>query len=155
MSVIGTFCVGESPDHIKVGGGIGDLREMYLLALLRRDAGLWHERQRRQECFTEHEATKNDEHKKPGDAGKYYRDEPCLICGTNLRYVSTRSCVECLRVKNKKANAARRAAAKLAAKREPVSRPRLRLTQVKRVPVPKAEPDFLRTFEKQGRWSDH
>lgn len=56
-AITGTFCVGETPDAIKIGGGTGTLEEIFLLWLLRRDAAIWHVRARSHDYATTPELT--------------------------------------------------------------------------------------------------
>jgi hypothetical protein len=158
--IFGVMCAGESPDTVAVGGINCDLRQYYLAQLLKLDAIIWHQRQHRNECFSEFE-NDNDAHRKPGAAPrvmppgvgvKYHREEPCPKCGTRERYASTGACVECLKRSNRAVKDAKIAARKLAAEREPVSRPGLRLSQVRRPETTAAAPNFIRVHDKQERW---
>lgn len=56
-AITGTFCVGETPDAIKIGGGTGTLEEIFLSWLLRRDAAIWHVRARTHDYATTPELT--------------------------------------------------------------------------------------------------
>jgi hypothetical protein len=167
-AITGTMGIAETPDSIKVDGGIGTLQEMYLLMLCRRDAKIWHERTQRMALASSDEPITGSPHGNmteryegrtnhgvPDPARQFFREEACPKCGTHYRYKTSHACVECVKRSSRAVKVAKAAARKLAAQREPVSRPGLRLSQVRRPETTAAEPNFPRTFEKVERWSKH
>jgi hypothetical protein len=171
--VVGTMHINESADTVKIGGGIGTLQEIYVAALLRRDAAIWNRHRTFISMQSEDDGDVLGSHQNFTAPYKgsavitstvkkiEHRETACPKCNGHEFYKSNGSCAQCLRLKNKAIKQAKKAAAKAAKIIE--LRPGLRATQIKSVKIvpAKIEPEFMRSPEKisahsarQARWSD-
>src|ERR1700692_3461538 len=92
-----------------------DLEQAYLLALMKRDAVIWRTRIEAPaaKCIANDDPDDDEPDRRRHDhSATYVRDDPCVICGTNKRYVVGRNCVACQAAKEKRAEAAKKAVEK-------------------------------------------
>jgi hypothetical protein len=168
--IFGVMGAVESSDSMNAAGANMDLRQFYISQLFRRDAEIWHQRTARMTVAESddpmtitphnHRDIKAPTPHKGGTANPanhFRRDEPCPQCGTFMFYVSNpRTCVECMKRRNRAVKVAKLSAKKHANVVE--LRPQLRglrSTQLAARPkVPPPEQEFMRVHEKQPRWSD-
>jgi hypothetical protein len=124
-----------------------DLEQAYLLALMKRDAVIWRAHYaapmngRGDVVLSDDNADKPDRRLRDHSA-TYVREDPCVICGTNKRYVVGRNCVACQTAKEKRAEAAKKAVEKRGPAVFPSAddRPGFRPTQMLSQPKMKATP---------------
>jgi len=134
--VVGVWSSTEPRDSIKTIGGVGSLAEIFTASLLRRDSVIWNRRQFVLSMLTETDGSviasgqSFVEPYRPNRSTKIeHRTTACHRCG-GFEFYAGGSCRECLRVKNAKIKAAKKAAKKAAPVIE--FRPGLRDTQIKR-----------------------
>src|SRR5580704_18096505 len=117
-----------------------DLKQKYLLALLKSDAEIWRARIEMPVLKGIGVASDDDtDEPKPSrhnPAETYLREDPCLHCGTHRRFTRDNTCVVCQKARDKRAEKIKKLANAAAAASQSVRRPTLglRQTQIKTVP---------------------
>jgi ribosomal protein L37E len=98
--VTGTMGAIEAPD--KMESIAPNLREKYLLALLRRDAVIWRQyRSANDHAMAQDDAMSPEQASRPTphSIGKTFQGQPCRKCGSTERYINTKDCAACDRTR--------------------------------------------------------
>jgi hypothetical protein len=118
--VTGTLGAIEAPDSVE--STAPNLREKYLLALLTRDAVIWHEHEKTFERGANDEALSSTQAQRivphataetPKTRTKrssVFYGRQCQTCGGTERYISTGNCVACSKASTARSNAKKHAA---------------------------------------------
>jgi hypothetical protein len=93
--VTGVLAVAETPDTIE--STAPNLRERYLLALLKRDAAIWKKHHRRENSSIGVDGDDAESAATAGATGNTFEGHQCRKCGGFLRYKSSHKCVACRR----------------------------------------------------------